>query len=106
MVQRRGFVMGLLGIAGCAALIGFGAEAVAQSAPEAIEVRVGETVSFALPRLVQIIDTEDHDIATMVVTPDGQARVTGVAPGRTRILGRDLAQLPLIYAVTVTPARP
>ena len=69
-------------------------------------MRVGETMSFALPRLVQIIDTEDHGIATMIVTPEGQARVTGVAEGRTRILGRDLAQLPLIYSVTVFPARP
>ena len=71
-----------------------------------VEVRVGETVSFALPRLVQIIDTEDHAVATMIVTPDGHARVTGVSVGQTRIIGRDLAQIPLIFPVTVIPARP
>lgn len=102
MIVRRAFVTGLLGFA---ALAWPGAGASAQTATD-IEVRVGETVSFTLPRLAQIIDTEDHAIATMIVTPDGQARVTGVAPGRTRIIGRDLAQLPLIFPVTVSPARP
>lgn len=105
MIDRRAFARCLLGLAGFGALAMAGADASAQTAHE-IEVRVGETVSFTLPRLVQIIDTEDRSIATMIVTPDGQARVTGVAEGRTRIVGRDLAQLPLIYPVTVLPARP
>ncbi len=105
MTDRRTFAIRALGLAGCFALAMAGSEASAQTA-QPIEVRVGETVSFALPRLVQIIDTEDHAIATMVVTPDGHARVTGVAAGRTRIIGRDLAQLPLIFPVTVVPARP
>jgi len=105
MIDRRTFAIRVLGLAGCIALAMAGSEASAQTA-QAVEVRVGETVSFALPRLAQIIDTEDHSIATMVVTPDGQARVTGVAAGRTRIIGRDLAQLPLIFPVTVFPARP
>ncbi len=104
-MDRRSFAIRALGLAGCLALSLSGADASAQTA-STIEVRVGETVSFALPRLVQIIDTEDHSIATMVVTPDGQARVTGVAAGRTRIVGRDIAQLPLIFPVTVVPARP
>jgi hypothetical protein len=100
MIHRRAFtLLGLLALVGLAT-----APASAQPA-SAIEVRVGETVNFSLPRLVQIIDPEDHAIATMIVTPDGQARVTGVSEGRTRIVGRDLAQLPLIYPVTVTPAR-
>ncbi|TAK28513.1 MAG: hypothetical protein EPO40_13840 [Myxococcaceae bacterium] len=104
-MDRRSFAIRALGLAGCLALGLSGADASAQTTA-AVEVRVGETVSFALPRLVQIIDTEDHSIATMVVTPDGQARVTGVAVGRTRIVGRDIAQLPLIFPVTVVPARP
>jgi len=97
-MDRRSFAIRALGLAGCLALALSGADASAQTT-SAVEVRVGETVSFALPRLVQIIDTEDHSIATMVVTPDGQARVT-------RIVGRDIAQLPLIFPVTVVPARP
>lgn len=105
MIDRRAFTVRLLALAGCAALAMRGGAAAAQTSSE-VEVRVGETASFALPRLAQTIDTEDHAIATMVVTPDGQVRVTGVAVGRTRILGRDLAQLPLIYPVTVLPARP
>lgn len=104
-MDRRSFAIRAFGLAGCLALGLSGADASAQTAA-AVEVRVGETVSFALPRLVQIIDTEDHAIATMVVTPDGQARVTGVAVGRTRIVGRDIAQLPLIFPVTVVPSRP
>jgi len=105
MMDRRSFAIRALGLAGCLALALSGADASAQTTTT-VEVRVGETVSFALPRLVQIIDTEDHSIATMVVMPDGQARVTGVAVGRTRIIGRDIAQLPLIFPVTVIPARP
>ncbi|MDB4929660.1 MAG: hypothetical protein JWM10_2144 [Myxococcaceae bacterium] len=101
MIHRRAFtLLGLLGLVGLAT-----APASAQTT-SAIEVRVGETVSFTLPRLVQIIDTEDHAVATMVVTPDGHARITGVSEGRTRVIGRDLAQLPLIYPVTVVAARP
>ena len=105
MNHRRTFALRALGLVGCIALAMAGREASAQSST-AVEVRVGETVSFSLPRLVQIIDTEDHAIATMVVTPDGHVRVTGVSEGRTRIVGRDLAQLPLIFPVTVLPARP
>jgi hypothetical protein len=105
MIDRRGFAIRLVGLAGCAALALASGVAAAQTA-SAVEVRVGETVSFALPRIAQIIDTENHAVATMVVTPDGHARVTGVAPGTTRIIGRDLAQLPLIFPVTVLPARP
>ena len=105
MINRRTFAVRLVGLAGCVALAMAAGEASAQTTP-AIEVRVGETVNFALPRLAQIIDTEDHAIATMIVTPDGYARVTGVAVGRTRIIGRDLAQVPLIFPVTVFPARP
>jgi hypothetical protein len=103
MIHRRAFtLLGLLALVGVAAAP---APAAAQSA-QPIEVRVGETVSFALPRLVQIIDTEDHAVATMIVTPDGHVRVSGVAEGRTRIVGRDLAQIPLIFPVTVVAARP
>ena len=105
MTNRRAFTLRLLGLAGCVALALAAGEASAQTT-QAIEVRVGETVSFALPRLAQIIDTEDHAVATMIVTPDGHARVTGVSVGQTRIIGRDFAQIPLIFPVTVIPARP
>lgn len=105
MVDRRAFATRVLGLIGCAALAVTSGEASAQTT-QAVEVRVGETVSFALPRLAQIIDTENHAVATMVVMPDGQARVTGVAAGRTRIIGRDISQLPMIFPVTVFPARP
>lgn len=68
-----------------------------------LEVKVGEELEFTLPRLAQIIDTEDHAIATLTVLPDGRARVRGVAPGRTRIVGRDFGDLPMIFPVLVTP---
>ncbi len=105
MGRRRTFAIQALGLLGCIAMAMAGSKAFAQSTT-AVEVRVGETVSFSLPRLVQIIDTEDHAIATIVVTPDGHVRVTGISEGRTRIVGRDLAQLPLIFPVTVLPTRP
>lgn len=104
MINRRGFLVATAGVAAVAAAGLQARDASAQSG--GVEVRVGESVLFQLPRIAQIIDTEDHSVATMTVLPDGHARVTGVSEGRTRIIGRDLAQLPLIFPVTVTAARP
>ncbi len=105
MLFRRSSFLRALGLAACVALGLSTGPAAAQTAG-GVEVRVGESVNYMLPRLPQIIDTEDHSIATMVVLPDGHARVTGIAVGRTRIIGRDISQLPMTFPVTVIPATP
>ena len=93
---RRGFLFaataGALAAAGAAG---------AQAQPQAFEVRVGEERSFPLPRQPQILGSEDPSIATVTVLPDGRAVVRGVAPGRTRIVGRDFGDLPMIFPVVV-----
>ena len=99
MLTRRAFTASVLALA----LATTATTAVAQQRP--IEVRVGETAEFTLPRQAMIIDSEDHSIATFELRPDGTAVVTGVAPGRTRIIGRDYAQMPFLYDVIVLPAR-
>ncbi len=76
----------------------------AQPAPAAVEVRVGETVTIDLPRPPMILGAEDESIARVVVLADGRAAVTGVAVGHTRVIGRDFAQVPLIYPVVVRAA--
>lgn len=93
-----------LRMVGLLALSAAAGDASAQSS--AVEVHVGETVNFAIPRLPMFLDTEDHAVATLVVQPNGQARVTGVAVGHTRIIGRDFAEVPMVFPVTVLPARP
>jgi hypothetical protein len=69
-----------------------------------ITVRVGETVTFMLPRRPMIINSENTDVATLVIRPDGAALVTGVSVGATRIIGRDIATLPMIFPVEVLAA--
>lgn len=78
--------------------------ATAQS--RAIEVKVGETVDFALPRQPQILGVENTSIATAAILPDGHARITGVAVGNTRLVGRDFAELPMIFPITVVARTP
>jgi Flp pilus assembly secretin CpaC len=74
----------------------------ADAEPRSIELHVGEEKTFALPRQPQILGVEDPSIATVTVLPDGRAVVRGVAPGRTRIVGRDFGDLPMIFPVVVT----
>lgn len=69
---------------------------------DGVRVKVGKTVKITLPRQPQIVGVEDPSIATLKVLPDGHALVRGVRAGRTRIIGRDNAQLPFIIPVTVT----
>jgi Flp pilus assembly secretin CpaC len=78
--------------------------ATAQS--RAIEVKVGETVDFALPRQPQILGVENTSVATAVILPDGHARITGVSVGSTRLVGRDFAELPMIFPITVLARAP
>lgn len=72
----------------------------AQARP--LEVRVGDDTYLALPRQPRILGSEDDAIATVTVLPDGRARVHGVAAGRTRVIGRDFAELPMVFDVVVT----
>lgn len=76
----------------------------AQSTATAIEVHVGESTLFQLPRPPMIIGTEDPSIARVTVRPNGQVVVYGLTVGRTRIIGRDFAQRPLIFPVVVLEA--
>lgn len=106
MPLHRSPLLRVLGLAGFVTLALSTGPAAAQTTASGVEVRVGESVLYQLPRLPQIIDTEDHAIATMTVLPTGQARITGVAVGRTRIIGRDISQMPMIFPITVIPATP
>ena len=72
------------------------------AAAAGVKVKVGQTVTVPLPRQPKIIGIEDASIASMKVTDDGHAMVTGLRPGKTRIIGRDFAELPIIIPVTVT----
>ena len=92
-------------LAGVLGLLLVTAVAGAQPA-DAITVAVGETVTFALPRQPQIIGVEDATIASLEVLPDGHAKVTGRREGRTRIVGRDHAQVPMIFGVKVVAPPP
>lgn len=103
MPSARSISMRVLGLAAGLALAASTGAVSAQSSPS-IEVRVGQSVTFELPRRPMIIDSEDRQIATLVVLPDGHAQVTGVAAGHTRIIGRDIASLPMIFPVTVLAA--
>lgn len=79
--------------------------AAAQSAePTPVEVAVGAAVTVTIPRRPMIIDTEDHAVATLEMQPDGTGRVTGVAVGRTRIIGQDFASVPILIPIVVVAA--
>lgn len=71
-----------------------------------VEIAVGATVTVPIPRRPMIIDTEDHAIATFEMQNDGTARVTGVAVGRTRIVGQDYASVPILIPLNVVAAAP
>jgi len=73
-----------------------------EAAAAGVKVKVGQTVKVPLPRQPKILGIEDPSIASMKVTDDGHAMVTGLRPGKTRIIGRDFAELPIIIPVTVT----
>lgn len=75
------------------------------AAATAVEVRVGETATVPLPRAPMIIGTEDESVARVTVLSDGRAAITGVSVGQTRVIGRDFAQVPIIFPVVVTSAR-
>lgn len=68
-----------------------------------ITVRVGATTVFQLPRQPQFLSSQNPAVAAMVVLPDGRVQVRGVSAGQTQIVGRDFAEMPFVYAVTVTP---
>ena len=70
-----------------------------------VKVKVGQTVKVPLPRQPKILGVEDPSIASLKVTPDGHALVTGLRQGRTRIVGRDFAELPIIIPLVVGPAK-
>jgi Flp pilus assembly secretin CpaC len=69
---------------------------------DSVRVKAGKTVKITLPRQPKIVSVEDPSIATLKVLPDGHALVQGRRPGRTRIIGRDFAEVPFIIPVTVT----
>jgi Flp pilus assembly secretin CpaC len=71
------------------------------SADEVV-VKVGAAVVITLPRQPQRIAVEDETVASLTLLPDGRARVRGLRVGRTRIIGRDHAQVPIIVPVRVT----
>jgi hypothetical protein len=71
--------------------------------PEEVLVRVERSVTFPLPRQPQRLASEDPSVAVVELLEDGKARVTGVSPGTTRIVGRDHAQVPIIIQVRVLP---
>jgi hypothetical protein len=54
-----------------------------------------------VPRLLQTIGVEDETVASLTLLPDGHARVRGRRVGRTRIIGRDYAQVPIVIRVRV-----
>ena len=97
MLHRRRTVLALL-VAVPLAL----AASASRAQERALEVRVGDDAFLPLPRQPRIFGSEDEAIATVTVLPDGRARVHGVAPGRTRLVGRDFAELPMIFPVVVT----
>jgi hypothetical protein len=66
-----------------------------------ITVKAGQTVKLKLPRQPRIIGVENPAIAALKVLPDGHALLTGLRAGRTRIIGRDYAEVPIIIGVTV-----
>jgi Flp pilus assembly secretin CpaC len=70
-----------------------------------VQVEVGRTVKIKLPRQPRIIGVEDPTIATLRLLPDGHALVTGRRIGRTRIIGRDFAEVPIIIKVAVVPPK-
>lgn len=71
--------------------------------PEEVIVRVDRSVTFPLPRQPLTLASEDPSVAVVEVLADGKARVTGMAPGTTRIIGRDHAMVPIIISVRVLP---
>lgn len=66
-----------------------------------VEVKAGRTVTITLPRNPRIVGVEDPAIATLELLQDGRGRVSGKRPGKTRIIGRDFAEVPFIIAVRV-----
>ncbi len=71
--------------------------------PEEVLVREGKSATFPLPRQLQRLVSEDPSVAVVEILPDGKARVTGVSPGTTQLVGRDHAQMPLVIRVRVLP---
>jgi hypothetical protein len=102
MAHSRSFrrPLGLLLLIGGLALAFSAGPALSQT-PEEVLVRVGRSVTFPLPRQPQRLVSEDPSVAVVEVLPDGKARVTGVAVGTTRIVGRDHAQVPMTIEVRV-----
>jgi Pilus formation protein N terminal region len=104
MIARRRLFASALAVVSLAFV---GARVSAQPAePTPIEITVGATVTVPIPRRPMIIDTEDHAIATFEMQNDGTARVTGVAVGRTRIVGQDYASVPILIPLNVVAAAP
>jgi len=75
--------------------------AVRAQTPEQIRVKVGATVTVPLPRKPKILGSEDPAIATATVLPSGQVKVTGKKAGKTRLIGRDFSETPMIIPVIV-----
>lgn len=84
------------------AALGGGGPAAAQT-PEVVVVKVGKTVTVALPRRPQTLASENPSVASLRVLPAGKAEVTGHKPGETRLVGRDDAHVPIIIKVRVEP---
>ncbi len=69
--------------------------------PEEVLVRESRSVTFPLPRQLQLLESEDPSVAVVEVLADGKARVTGVSVGSTRLVGRDHSQVPIVIRVRV-----
>ena len=101
-MPRHRLVRGLIA-ATCAAacLVAFGAGPALAQKPASVIVKVGKSVTVPLPRHPQRLDIEDASVATMEVLAEGKVKVTGKKVGKTRIVGRDNAQVPIIIEVVV-----
>ena len=73
------------------------------AATAAVQVKAGKMVTIRLPRNPRIIGVEDPSVATLEILAGGHARVLGKRAGKTRVIGRDFAELPIVIPVTVTP---
>ena len=69
--------------------------------PQEIRVKVGATTSVMLPRKPKFLGVENSELASATVMPSGKVKVTGKKAGRTRLVGRDFADVPMVIPILV-----
>jgi len=94
--------LGLLVLcAGVAATLLLQSSSASAQTPTEVLVHLGKVTSLSLPSKSATLRVEDPSVASLSLLPSGQAQVTGLKVGSTRLVGRGEGGRPLVIAVRV-----